>query len=97
MSIQLDMFENYDTLTPSPEKRTTKMSHSESLGCLHVALWSCNHHEFMASPSNRQIIWWLCLKTYDCTMCYKRLNPLPTPEDMTNAKIRKQRSKNSST
>jgi len=43
----------------------------------------------MASPSDRRIIWWLCLKNTDCYQCYKRLNPLPTEEDIRNATIRK--------
>ena len=62
---------------------------SESfLSCLHDMIVEAGLHKLLHSPSDRRIIWWLCSSHLACSQCYKRLVPLPSPEDAKNAQTR---------
>ncbi len=90
MSKQLDI-PSIGAKPPTGLQAGTKKEGSsagEPSPCFHAFVFD-NNIQYMASPSNRRMIWWLCQSTLGCVNCLERLKPKYSPEVSYVKKVQK--------
>jgi len=58
-----------------------------SLPCLHDIIFGSPLHKIMRSPSDRRMIWWLCMSRTACDECHRRLTATVTNRGITYGTI----------